>query len=133
MRRRREAWLLWTALLISSGSPILGHGPFEAPPLTVEGELVDLACYLAQGTRGEENATCSRNHTSPNQPLALLADDGEIHVLCADHEGPYPYDRCRELAGRRARLTGVPATGHGLRLLAVREVKPLDADPEEPK
>ncbi|UCF69018.1 MAG: hypothetical protein JSV80_06970 [Acidobacteriota bacterium] len=133
MRWCREAWLLSTLLLTSSGSPILGHGPVEPPPITVEGELVDLACYLAQGTRGEENAVCSSHHTSPNQPLALIADDGEIHVLYADHEGPYPYDRCRELAGRRARLTGVPAAGHGLCVLAVRKVTALDAAPEEPR
>ena len=131
MRSRRFAWLLLSVMLASGGGLILGHGPFEPPPLVVEGELLDLACFVAQGARGANNALCARSHTSPSQPLALLTDAGEIHLLYADHESAYPHDRCRELAGRRARLTGVPASGHGLRVLAVRKVELLAGEKGE--
>ena len=126
----RWALLFLTVMFALGGGPSIGHGPFEPPPITVEGELADLACFVAHKARGGENAICASHHTTPHQPLALIADGGEIHLLYADHKSPYPHDRCRELAGRRVRLTGVPATDHGLRLLAVRKVEPLDTLPE---
>ena len=50
------------------------------------GEVVDLACYVAQGAKGADHAGCAKTCVKNGQPMGLLTDDGTLVLLAADHK-----------------------------------------------
>ena len=50
------------------------------------GEVVDLACYVAQGAKGPDHAGCAKSCVKNGQPMGLLTDDGTLVLLAADHK-----------------------------------------------
>ena len=120
--RATFACLLALPLVLAVYSPAHAHGAKEPEPVSVTGEVLDLACWVAQGARGRSNAICAEHHTFSFQPLGLLTSEGTLYVLYADHHGPFGYDQCRRLAGETVTVTGVVSEKGDVRVLEVREV-----------
>jgi hypothetical protein len=108
-RARRENWLKaflaafptpqWAvaglALAISAGW-ILGRitaGSAASPTETrlaasVTGEVIDLACYYADGASGPDHAACARMCIASGLPVGLKAKDGTMYVLIGKQAPP---------------------------------------------
>ena len=56
--------------------------------VTIKGEVVDIACYLAQGARGPEHVACATACAKAGGALGILAPDGKLYVsvLPDDHK-----------------------------------------------
>src|ERR1041385_5333781 len=72
--------------------------------LTVQGEIVDMACYMAKGSKGSAHKACAQMCAKKGVPIGLLTDAGEVYLLLDDHNNPDPYDDARKLAGDRAEI-----------------------------
>jgi hypothetical protein len=57
---------------------------------TVTGEVIDIACYFADGSSGPEHAACARACISSGLPVGLKAKDGTVYVLIGRQEPPSP-------------------------------------------
>src|SRR5438034_1164409 len=68
----------------------------------VQGEVVDMACYMAKGSKGAAHKACAQMCAKKGVPIGLLTDAGEIYLLLDDHNNADPYDDARKLAGERA-------------------------------
>jgi hypothetical protein len=108
-RAKRENWLKaflaafptpqWAvaglAVAISAGW-ILGRitagsaaGPTETRLATsVTGEVIDLACYYADGASGPDHAACARMCIASGLPVGLKAKDGTMYVLIGKQAPP---------------------------------------------
>jgi hypothetical protein len=123
-----RAWLR-VLTLVAAGTlagpvPIAaGHG--AAAPLTVTGEILDLACYVAHGGQGPQHAKCALKCARQGQPIGLLAADGTVYVLFADHADATAFNKAKELAGRKAEIRGEAAARDGVKGLTVHAVEPL--------
>src|SRR2546422_8428661 len=53
--------------------------------VTLTGEIVDLACYIAHGAKGPDHAVCAAKCAEMGQPVGLAASDGKMYILLADH------------------------------------------------
>ena len=91
--------------------------------VTLRGEIVDLACYIGHGAKGPDHQQCAEACARMGQPLGLLAADGSLYVLVADHQDAAPFQKAKELAGRQAELTGETAQKDGVRTLTVHAAK----------
>ena len=83
------------------------------------GEVVDLACYVAQGAKGTDHAGCAKACVKNGQPMGLLTDDGTLVLLAADHKDGQPYEALKELAGSKAHVTGTLAEKDGMKVVTV--------------
>ena len=83
------------------------------------GEVVDLACYVAQGAKGPDHAGCAKSCVKNGQPMGLLTDDGTLVLLAADHKDGEPYEALKELAGDQAQVTGTLAERDGMKIVTV--------------
>ncbi|GBD25879.1 hypothetical protein HRbin30_01206 [bacterium HR30] len=72
----------------------------------LQGEIVDLACYMAKGARGAGHKSCAQMCAKKGTPLGLLTDSGELYLLVDDHNNEAPYNEVKKLAGERAEVTG---------------------------
>ncbi|GIW40038.1 MAG: hypothetical protein KatS3mg076_0615 [Candidatus Binatia bacterium] len=119
MRTFRQAVLL----SLVSGLVFFWTGRVFAEPVTVEGEIVDLACYLGHGKRGAGHASCAKMCAKGGKPIGLLTENGELYLLIDDHANSEPYEEAKKLAGENAVVKGEKHTKHGMSALTVLEAR----------
>ena len=87
------------------------------------GEVVDLACYVANGAKGTDHAGCAKSCVKNGQPMGLLTDDGTLVLLAADHKDGAAYDALKDLAGDKADVMGSLAEKDGMKIVTVTGAK----------
>lgn len=91
----------------------------HAEEVTYTGEVLDLACYIAQGAHGSDHAGCAKSCVKGGQPMGLLTEDGTVVLLAASHENGEPYEALKDWAGQRAKVTGDLAERDGIKVVTV--------------
>ena len=100
----------------------------EEPQATVTGEVIDSACYIKSGARGESHRTCAQKCGDAGIPLALVEDgSGNVIWIASVDDMETPNAKLRPFAGRRVTITGTWAERGGAKLLLLRSVKAAPA------
>jgi hypothetical protein len=95
----------------------------EEPQVTVTGEVIDSACYIKSGARGESHRSCAQKCGDAGIPLALVEDGtGAVIWIASVDDMETPNAKLRPFAGRRVTITGTWAE-RGAKLLLLRSVK----------
>lgn len=110
------------SLVLATGASGAGHGTASAD-ITLQGEIVDLACYLTHGGQGPDHQKCAAKCAEMGQPIGLLTADQKLYLLVGDHQDPAAFYKAKELAGQKVELTGEPAEKNGVAALTVHQVK----------
>jgi len=110
------ASILWSAALFAAGGQ-------EAKSVTVKGEILDLACYLDHGASGAKHQQCALNCLKGGQPMGLLAADGKVYLLLADHTDGKPFEEAKTYAALQVEVTGPLSARAGMTGLTVQSVK----------
>lgn len=123
----RRTSLALALLLIVGGLTVTVTAADKAAPsgVTLTGEIVDLACYLARGGKGPEHAACAAKCAEMGQPIGLAASDGKTYLLMADHADTSAYTKAKSLAGSKVEIKGQVAARDGMNGLTVLGVKTL--------
>jgi len=111
------------ALLLAVAAPVLAAEGGEE--VSVKGEILDMACYVAHGASGPDHAGCAKTCVKGGQPMGLLAEDGTVYLLYAPHGDASGFEAAKDQAGKTVELTGVMAEKSGIRGIEVHAVKPL--------
>lgn len=113
--------LLVLALLICGTALSVGAGEEG----TWTGEVVDIACYVANGDggRGADHAGCAEKCVKNGQPMGLLTDDGTLVLLSADHKDGSAYQSLKDMAGEQAEVTGTLGEKDGMKVVSVTGAK----------
>lgn len=93
--------------------------------VTVQGEIIDMACYMAKGSHGAAHKTCAQMCAKKGVPIGVLTDGGEVYLLLDDHNNPDPYDSAKKLAGERAEVSGKKFSKQGVASIVVGGAKGL--------
>lgn len=96
----------------------------SAEESTWTGEVMDVACYVAQEAHGHDHASCAKACVKAGQPMGLLTDDGTLVLLAADHEDGAPYESLKDLAGSQAEVMGTLSERDGVKVVTVTAAKP---------
>jgi hypothetical protein len=97
----------------------------ESKDKAVQGEILDLACYIGHGDSGPGHADCAKECAKGGQPMGLLSADGTVYVLLADHEDAAAFDKAKDLAGKKVEVTGEVSAKGSLKGITVHGVKAL--------
>lgn len=102
----------------------LGTWAGDPPQITVTGEVVDSACYIKSGARGESHRTCAQKCGDAGIPLAVLEDGtGTVIWIASVDDMETPNAKLRPFAGRRVTISGSWAERGGAKILLLRSVK----------
>jgi len=114
-------WLIaaTTALALSSG-PV-----WAQEDITVKGEIVDLACYLAKGKKGPDHKSCAQMCAKGGVPMGVLTASDELYLLIDDHANPKPYEAAKKLAGTEAEISGKKFVKNGMASIVVNSASGL--------
>lgn len=128
VQSRREEKELKASCLARVGFVVAGlslSGVAAAEPVTVTGEIIDSACYIKMGAKGESHRDCAQKCADAGIPLALLEDGtGNVVWLASEEDMATPNPKLREYAARRVTVSGNYAERGGAKILIVRSVKP---------
>ena len=97
----------------------------EGQEVTVQGEIVDMACFMSKGSRGASHKSCAQMCAKKGVPIGVLTDAGDVFLLLDDHNNPDPYDAAKKLAGDRAEVSGKKFSKPGVTGIVVGSVKGL--------
>lgn len=124
--QRLEAlgWFSRSIALAALGTLLFGATCAQAQEdTTVQGEIIDMACYMSKGSKGSAHKACAQMCAKKGVPIGVLTDGGEVYLLLDDHNNPDPYDAAKKLAGERAEVKGKKFNKQGVASIVVGEVK----------
>ena len=100
----------------------------DAPQVTLTGEVVDSACYIKSGARGESHRACAQKCGDAGIPLVLVEDGtGTVVWIASVDDMETPNAKLRPFAGRRVTIAGSWAERGGAKILLLRSVKAVPA------
>lgn len=123
--RRKAFWIVVVPLILGAWVGAPAHEGEDHGEITVRGEILDMACYVAHGAKGADHAACAKRCVKGGQPMGLLAEDGTVFLLYADHKDASAFEQAKEFAGKNVELKGKKAAQSGIKGIEVQSVKPL--------
>lgn len=110
----RTAAVTLALALLASTAALAGE------KVTLKGEVIDTACYLAHEAQGAEHASCAASCIRKGMPAGLLLPDGNVYVLLgAEHDALNA--KLADVAAQQIEATGEVSEAPGLRALFVEE------------
>src|SRR5258705_4338981 len=90
----------------------------EPARVNVTGEVIDSACYIKSGARGESHRDCAQKCGDAGIPLALVEDGtGTVVWIASVDDMETPNAKLRPFAGRRVTIAGTWAELAGAQIL----------------
>ncbi len=127
--RMRALTIPMVLSLVISGPALaaekMAAGKAEPKASAVQGEILDMSCYMGHGGMGEGHAGCAAKCLKGGQPMGLLGTDGSVYLLFADHSDAAPYDQAKDLAGKKVEVTGDVSSKGSMKGITVHGVKAL--------
>jgi len=96
----------------------------EKKTMTITGEVLDMACYMASGAQGEGHKSCASSCINSGSPMGVLTSDGKVYLLVENHDKKDAYAAAKKYAGEQITVTGTFSDRGGINGLVVNEVKP---------
>jgi len=98
---------------------------FAAETASVTGEVVDSACWIKSGAKGESHRTCAQKCADAGIPLALVEEGtNKLVWLFSVDDMETPTKELRPYAGRKVTVTGKWAERGGAKILLVDKIVP---------
>src|SRR5215467_2555200 len=67
---------------------------------TLQGEVLDMACYMDHGASGAKHAQCAADCIKGGSPMGLLTKDGQVYLLVENHAKKDSYANLKKWAGQ---------------------------------
>lgn len=127
-------------VLVAAAPPPRPAGPPKGPkkPITVNGEIIDMGCYISRGLRDELHRECATRCLLAGVPMGLLGPDSTVYILTQNHDRamdprafqpPDPYQQCKEWAAKQVAVTGLLWERKGYKELEVKAARLAPAPP----
>lgn len=97
------------------------------PTVTVQGEVLDMVCFLDHGAKGAKHKDCAVMCVKGGAPVGLLAADGKVYLALEDHNTPAPYQALRGMAAEQVIVKGTVVDRGGVRGIIVKSAEKAKA------
>jgi hypothetical protein len=94
---------------------------------TIQGEVIDMACYMTKGQHGADHADCAQMCINNGLPVGILDKSGHVYLCMTSTQKP-ANSLLVQYAAKQVKVTGTVYKKGGMDMLAVDKVEPLDKD-----
>ncbi|MBI3291798.1 MAG: hypothetical protein HYZ73_03180 [Elusimicrobia bacterium] len=101
--------------------------PATSTPATVQGEILDMVCYMDHGEKGAKHKACAEKCIKGGAPVGLLTADGAVYLLLEDHNAPAPYQTLKGMAAEQVTVQGTIVNRGGVQGLVVKSMNKAKA------
>jgi len=99
-----------------------------AKPQTITGEVVDMGCYMGHAAKGADHKDCAMKCIAGGMPMGLLTDKGMLYVLTMNHDNADPFNKAKEWAGEKVKVTGPVSVRNGMKSLQMDSAEAVVAE-----
>jgi len=115
--------LILAAVSIMLAAVTFGQEKPVSKEATITGEVIDVACYLSSGARGEDHVACAKACAKAGGALGILTADGKVYVsLLPDDHKNNPNHLLVDHVGHNVEAKGYVRAKGGLNGIMVRSV-----------
>lgn len=103
-----------------------GHSEEAMKSVTLEGEILDLYCYMKHPDDGQgtEHAKCANSCIAKGLPIGFMSDGEVLLIIGKGHESAA--ELVAGFAGAPVRVTGMKITHHGMKAFEIETVEKID-------
>ena len=112
---------LFTLLLVFFIS-VAAHAQ-QSSTTTITGEVLDMACYMKSGAKGEGHKDCAAGCIKGGSPMGILTSDNKVYLLLENHDKATAYAEAKKHAGEQITVTGTLSERNGVNAIIADEVK----------
>ena len=114
-----------TVKAVSAAPPTSSKGGVTSGIKTIFGEVVDPACWIVNGARGETHKECTIACAKAGQVLAILeAKTNKLYLLATETPGEDPNKGIVDYAGMKVTVTGKFFTRGGVTAVKISSITP---------
>ncbi|MBI4396585.1 MAG: hypothetical protein HY548_05785 [Elusimicrobia bacterium] len=95
----------------------------QGQAVAMQGEILDMTCYLSHEGMGEAHRTCAKACLSEGGPIGLLAEDGSVYLLLKDHSNSDAYAVVQNMGAEQAKVTGKLFARGSMQAIVINKVK----------
>ncbi|MCL5267375.1 MAG: hypothetical protein M1469_04635 [Bacteroidetes bacterium] len=96
----------------------------HAKTSTIQGEVVDLSCYLTAGQHGAKHAECARMCINSGLPVGILTKTGRVYLAIGPNREPANHLLVPYVA-KQVKVIGQVNERGGIEVVSVQKVEPL--------
>ena len=100
------------------------QSPVKKSSISLEGEVVDVACYMGHRVPSSKHPKCTKSCLMDGTPIGLLVGE-DLYLLLEDASNPRAYQTLKQAATEKVKAKGVVSIRGGLRTVTVQEVMTL--------
>jgi hypothetical protein len=123
MRIIRMGALLLALTIAIVTTPLVASAQPKGERVTIQGEVVDMWCYLEGGDRGAPKKQCATTCARAGNPIAILDAKGQVFVAA----GLKSHQPARELLvnkmSENVTVTGILVKNGGAQMIYIESVK----------
>lgn len=115
--------LILAAVSFTLAAVTFGQEKPVSKEATITGEVIDVACYLSSGARGEDHVACAKACAKAGGALGILTADGKVYVsLLPDDHKNNPNHLLVDHVGHNVEAKGYVRAKGGVNGIMVRSV-----------
>ncbi|MBI2646251.1 MAG: hypothetical protein HYW85_04360 [Deltaproteobacteria bacterium] len=103
----------------------LGNISFAQKMQTVEGEVLDMVCFMAHEGKGPKHKTCAQKCVNEGAAVGLVTSDGKVYLVIENHHKKAAYQQVKKLAAEKVKITGPIYTKGGVQAIEAESVEKL--------
>ena len=112
-----------TALMVLVLVVFAALGQPKGPKVTVKGEVVDLWCYLEDGSHGADHKACAVTCAEAGNPIGIVDAKGNVYVAMGIKDHQPGREVLVEKMAQTVTVTGTLVKKGGTQVIYVTEVK----------
>lgn len=119
--------IVWLGIIATAlgGQAIAGREPGHGKTknqVTIEGEVVDLTCYLGHKSSGEKHVKCAEMCVEKGLPVGIVdAKTGKVYLVSGSNHEPANAELIK-FCGQKVKITGEAFEGKGVNLIIMSKV-----------
>ncbi len=108
------------SLLLIAGISLTAHAQQGT---SITGEVLDMACYMKSGARGDGHKDCAAMCIKGGSPMGILTSDNKVYLLLENHDKADAYAEAKKHPGDQVTVTGTVSEKNGVNAIIADEVK----------
>ena len=103
----------------------LGNISFAQKMQTVEGEVLDMVCFMAHEGKGPKHKACAQKCVHDGAAVGLVTSDGKVYLVIENHHKKEGYQKVKKLAAEKVKITGPVYIKGGVQAIEAETVEKL--------
>lgn len=87
---------------------------------TIEGEVLDMSCYMAHEGKGAKHKKCALACIKGGLPMGILTKDGAVYLVVEDHSKKKAYKQLKKWAAEQVTVKGEIIERGGVQAIIVQ-------------